>query len=102
MGVYCWMKRLLRLGLLLVAAAILAVSSADDASSQENQRLRQGKITKNEAEHLVLRKFPGARIGRCELKHGTHHSFWIVELAPSNGSGPSRVRVDGRTGKITL
>lgn len=71
------------------------------AESREWKRLREGKITKNEAQHLVLQKFPGAKIVRCELQPVNGHSFWMVDVVQPGAQAVSKVQVDGRSGKIT-
>lgn len=86
--------------LLVVVTCTLAVSSLSAATARENKRLQQGKITKNEAEHLVLKQFPGATIKRCVLTPGARHSVWAVELVKSGAREVTKLQVDGRSGKI--
>ncbi len=69
-------------------------------TARENKRLQEGKITKNEAEHLVLRKFPGAKIRKCELKTSNGHGIWVLDLVKAGANTPSKVQVDGRSGKM--
>ncbi|MFN2475056.1 MAG: hypothetical protein ABR526_01775 [Chthoniobacterales bacterium] len=87
---------------LLVVAAVftvgLGVASAD---TRENERLYAGKITKNEAQHLVLQKFPGSKIKRCELTGPKGHSVIVVELIKPGAQDVTKLQVDGRSGKIT-
>lgn len=94
------MNRSSCLALSVAVAFAFGVSSAT-ADSRENQRLQQGKITKNEAQHLVLKKFPGAKVRKCELKGEQGHSIWMLEVMKSGESKPMQVQVDGRTGKIS-
>lgn len=86
--------------LLAVVTCTLAVSSLSAATARENKRLQEGKITKNEAEHLVLKQFPGATIKRCALTPGGQHSVWAVELVKSGAREVTKLQVDGRSGKI--
>lgn len=89
--------------LLLVATTVLLLGSAltdSGATTVENQRLRAGKITKNEAQHLVLQKFPGSKIKRCELTGPKGHSVIVVELVKAGAKEVTKVQVDGRSGKI--
>jgi uncharacterized membrane protein YkoI len=79
---------------------LFTAAPADAASSRENQRLHEGKITKNEAQHLVLKKFPGAKIGRTKLEQGKSHSVWVIDVVKAGASGTTPVRVDGHSGKI--
>lgn len=90
--------RLLAIALVSIFAAIGAVS----AETREQQRLQEGKITKNEAEHLVLNKFPGATIKKCELTKGKDHSVWVLDVVKAGAHDVTKVQVDGLTGKITL
>jgi uncharacterized membrane protein YkoI len=94
------MKRSFHFVFSIVTACTFAVSSISAASSRENERLREGKITKNEAEHLVLKKFPGATIKRCELTRGKDHSVWVLDVVKAGAHDPIKVQVDGLTGKI--
>ncbi len=83
----------------IVAVCAFAISPVQ-ADTRENRRLRKGKITKVEAQHLVLREFPGAAIRKCELVPRGDHSIWIVTLVKAGESKPISVQVDGRSGKI--
>ena len=89
--------RLLPIALVSIFAATGVVS----AGSRENARLQEGKITKNEAQHLVLKQFPDATIKSCELKTTNGHSVWIVSLTKAGDKMIAKVQVDGLTGKIT-
>ncbi len=84
-----------------VLVCAFAVSSLSAAETRESKRLRQGKITKNEAQHLVMKKFPGARIKKCELKSGNSHSVWVIEMVKAGDRGATKAEVDGRSGKVT-
>jgi hypothetical protein len=94
------MKRLFSFTFSLVIAGTLAVSSLSAASSRENERLLEGKITKNEAEHLVLAKFPGATIKKCVLTPGKEHSVWVLDVIKPGTHDTTKVQVDGLSGKI--
>ena len=96
------MKRgLLSLLLSLLLVSVLCASGFGKTQSRESKRLDEGKITKNEAQHLVLKKFPGAKIRKCELKPAGKHGVWMVELVKSGDAGPPmKLTVDGRTGRI--
>lgn len=87
----------------LLAVALVSIFAATGilfAGSRENQRLQEGKITKNEAQHLVLKQFPDATIKSCELKTANGHSVWVVSLIKANDKTVAQVQVDGVTGKI--
>ena len=81
--------------------SIFAATGVVSAETRENTRLQEGKITKNEAQHLVLKQFPGATIKSCELKTVNGHSVWVVSLTKSGDKTVAKVQVDGVTGKIT-
>jgi uncharacterized membrane protein YkoI len=85
---------------LIIMAYCSGASSAAAASPRENERLQQGKITKNEAEHLTLKKFPGAAIRSCKLTHATGHSVWVLDLVEAGAHNVISVQVDGLSGKI--
>ncbi len=96
------MKRLL-LPLLLTAilGLTITVPSTNAAGTErENERLQQGKITKNEAQHLVLKQFPGAKINKCVLMPGKEHSVWVLEVVKAGATETTKVQVDGNSGKI--
>lgn len=86
---------------LLHLLCALAFAFPLHAESREAKRIQQGKITKNEAQHLVLKKFPKAKILKCELKLNGNHSVWMVELVRAGDQQPSKLQVDGSSGKIT-
>lgn len=92
------MKRLLAFA--LVAATLLAITSLDAAGARENQRLREGKITKIEAQHLVLRKYPRATIKKCELTRRKEHSVWVLDVVKAGAADVTKIQVDGRDGRI--
>lgn len=94
------MNKLSSFALILAAASVFVTSSAHAASARENQRLHQGKITKNEAEHLVLKQYPHATIKNCQLTAGKNHSVWVMDVMKSGSQSTMKVRVDGHTGKI--
>jgi len=95
------MKRsLLVVSSLALACCTFALSPASAASSRENQRLHEGKITKNQAQHLVLKKYPRASIRKCELTRGKAHSIWVLHVVPAGAHDLIEVKIDGRSGKI--
>ncbi len=61
------MKHLSRLVLALVLFASITLSALAQMSEREFERIDQGKITKNQAQHFALKKFPRATIKKCEL-----------------------------------
>jgi uncharacterized membrane protein YkoI len=89
-----------RLLSMLTITILLAISPLYSAETRENRRLKAGKITKNQAQHLVLKEYPGAHIKSCELKQVHGQSVWLVSFHKSNDKTLTTVRVDGNTGKI--
>ena len=85
---------------LIITFAVAAPFSHAAGTARENQRLQQGKITKNQAEHLVLKAYPGARIKKCRLVPGTDHGIWMVELVKAGAHETSKLQVDGLSGKF--
>ncbi|MDQ6862083.1 MAG: hypothetical protein M3032_13140 [Verrucomicrobiota bacterium] len=92
---------LCRIGLLVFSCTIAVSDLHAAGSARENERLQSGKITRNEAQHIVLKKYPGAEIKKCELKHGKEHSYFAVELRQSGSKSDTKLQVDGRTGQIS-
>jgi hypothetical protein len=97
---YVFMKHTVRLLFSATVFAALSASAFAQTNSRESKRLDQGKITKNEAQHLVLTQFPGASIKKCELHPGKTHSIWQVTLVKKGEQKSTNVRLDGNTGKI--
>jgi uncharacterized membrane protein YkoI len=94
------MNRSLRYFAAVIAALALLPSVHAQMSARESNRIDKGKITKNEAQHLVENAYPGAKITKCELHGAKGHSMWLVELVKSGSNKTTTVEVDGRTGKI--
>ncbi len=95
------MKRSLPFLLALLFSCSAALPSVHAAgSARENKRLQQGKITKNEAEHLVLQKFPGAKIKKCVLMQDKGRGIWMLDVIKAGSRETSKIQVDGLSGKI--
>jgi uncharacterized membrane protein YkoI len=92
------MKKLIGAILSLAAVSAFVVSPALAA---EPASAPQGKITKNEAQHLVLKKYPGARVVSCESKTANGNAVWVVTFAETGSNANRSVTVDEQTGKIT-
>lgn len=96
------MKKFANLTLSIAVALVLAGSSAlAQPKKADANQAAHGKITKNEAQHLVLTKYPAANIKNCELKTVNGASVWIVSFTMTGGNVPQRVQVDEQTGKLT-
>ncbi len=86
------------LALLLSWSALPSAHAA--GSARENKRLQEGKITNNEAEHVVLQKFPGAKVKKCILTQAQGHGVWMLDLVKAGSRQTTKVQVDGLSGKI--
>ncbi len=58
------------------------------------------KITKNEAEHIALKQYEGARVTAAKLKKVEGVLVWSIEIAQMNGKEITRVAVDAKSGRI--
>ncbi|MGI9088635.1 MAG: PepSY domain-containing protein [Chthoniobacterales bacterium] len=85
----------------LAVVALFACSTLSAAGSREDRRLQHGKITKNEAQHLVLKKYPGATINKCVLQSGHGQEVWKVEVMKAGTKEVTRMQVNGRSGQVT-
>ncbi|MBA3882440.1 MAG: PepSY domain-containing protein [Chthoniobacterales bacterium] len=94
------MKRSILVASYVAIACTFPISPVTAADSREKQRLHERKITKNEAQHLVLKKYPNASIKSCELSGGKEHGVWVLQVVPAGANDPTEVKVDGRSGKI--
>ncbi|MEP6811342.1 MAG: PepSY domain-containing protein [Chthoniobacterales bacterium] len=95
------MKRSLPILLALLLSCSAALPSIHAAGgARENKRLQEGKITKNQAEHLVLQKYPGAKINKCVLTQSHGHGVWMLDVVKAGTNATAKVQVDGLSGKI--
>lgn len=85
--------------LLLLLASLAFLLSAPLRAETPLDPKGNAKITKNEAEHIALRKYPGAHVtaGKLEKLHG--QLVWSLELATA-GNGTKPVAVDALTGRL--
>ena len=58
------------------------------------------KITKNEAEHIALMNYPGARVTAARLEMGAGGLVWLIEIAPPKSKSAVAVTVDAMSGRI--
>ncbi len=78
------------------AFSVLLCSSTLQASPLDPKG--GAKITKNEAEHIALKRFPGAHVTWSKLETEDGKLVWSLELA-----GPAQhVAVDAMTGHIAI
>lgn len=84
--------------LLLLASLSLILIAPLHAESPLDPK-GNAKITKNEAEHIALRKYPGAHVTAGKLKKVHGKLVWSLELATA-GDGTKPVAVDALTGRL--
>lgn len=94
------MNRFPRLLVYFIVAAFVGGSAFAQMTGRESKRISQGKITKNEAQHLVMQQFPGAKISKCELRNENKHSVWVLDVMKPGSKNAMQVQVDGTTGKL--
>jgi uncharacterized membrane protein YkoI len=58
------------------------------------------KITKNQAEHIALKPFPGARVTAAKLATVEGKLVWSVEIAKADSPEIRKVRVDAMSGRV--
>lgn len=59
------------------------------------------KITKNEAEHIALKQYPGARVQAAKLETVQGKLVWSLQVVEAEGKPARAVAVDAMTGRIT-
>ncbi len=58
------------------------------------------KITKNEAEHIALKRFPGGQVTAAKLEKVEGKLVWSLEIAPAKAEAVQHIEVDAMTGRI--
>lgn len=58
------------------------------------------KITKNEAEHIALKHFPGGRVAAAKMETVQGKVVWLVQIVPKDARPARRVEVDAVTGRV--
>jgi uncharacterized membrane protein YkoI len=58
------------------------------------------KITKNEAEHIALMSYRGARVTAAKLEKVPGRLVWLIEIAPPKSKPAVAVTVDAMSGRI--
>ena len=84
-------------GSVLVTSSALAAAEKSDAAPAAAGK----KITQNEAQHLVLKKYPGARVVSSEEKTMNGNAVWVVTFMQTGANTAQKVSVDESTGKLT-
>jgi uncharacterized membrane protein YkoI len=60
----------------------------------------EAKITKNEAEHIALKRYPGARVTAAKLENAAGRLTWRIEIGSPKSKPIVAVSVDATTGRI--
>ncbi len=76
----------------LLSCAVLTASPLDPKGN--------AKITKNEAEHIALKGYPGARVTAANLQKMDGKLVWLIAIAQPDAQPIAPVAVDAMTGRI--
>ena len=57
------------------------------------------KITRNEAQHIALKRYPGGRVTGAKLETVQGILVWSIEISPANAQSVT-VAVDATTGRL--
>ena len=87
----------MKLLLLLASLSFLLIAPLHAESPLDPKG--NAKITKNEAEHIALKHYPGARVTAAKLEKMRDTWVWSIEIARSNAK-PVLVTVEARTGRV--
>ncbi len=79
-----------------VFAAFLGLSPLQANPLNESD----AKITKNEAEHIALKQYPGERVQAAKLETVQGKLIWSLQLSHGKGEAAHHVAVDAITGRI--
>lgn len=60
----------------------------------------KAKITKNEAEHIALKRFPGARVTSAKLETVEGKLVWSLRIVKDGAKPARQVAVDAMTGRM--
>ncbi len=74
---------------------------AEGKKADSSQAAPAAAITKDRAEHLVMQKYPGAKVINTEMGTVKDASGWIVRFTRTGGNVADKVMVDAQTGKLT-
>lgn len=60
----------------------------------------KAKITKNEAEHIALKRFPGARVKSAKLETVQGKLVWSLQIVEEGAKPARHVAVDAMSGRM--
>jgi outer membrane murein-binding lipoprotein Lpp len=101
------MKKIAHVILFGVVACGLAMSSAvaqskkDKAQTNVATTTSQSKVSKADAEALVLKRNPGATVLNSNEATVNGHKVWSVSVSTTGGNVARKVYVDQDTGKLS-
>lgn len=88
---YCGMKVISLSALAFLLSLSLLVASPHGPQG--------AKITRNEAQHIALKSYPGGRVTSTKLETVQGTLVWSVEITRANAK-PVGVTVDAMTGRV--
>ena len=91
-GLICYEMKLLSLSALslLLSFSLLTASPSDS---------KDAKITRNEAQHIALKQYPGARVTAAKLETVQGTLVWSIQIALPDAKTVA-VGVDAQTGRV--
>lgn len=96
------MKKFAYLVLTATALSLLAISAAPAASEKAAaNQAAQPKITKADAQRIVMEKNPGANVVSTTEATIAGHKVWALSVTTTGGNVSKKLYVDQETGKIT-
>lgn len=96
------MKKFAYVVLTATALSFLAISSAPAASQKAAAtQAAQPKITKADAQRIVMQKNPGANVVSTTETTVAGHKVWALSVITTGGNVSKKIYVDQETGKIT-
>jgi uncharacterized membrane protein YkoI len=84
----------------LISLAVVVLLSCSSLQASPNESKGHPKITKNEAEHIALKHFPGASVASAKLESVQGQLVWTLQIAAQKKERATRVEVDAMTGRI--
>lgn len=93
------MKKNAYVVLTAVTLSLLAISSAPAAG--QKAEAAQGKISKVDAEKIVMTKNPGAKVVSSTEATVAGHKVWALSVITTGGNVTKKIYVDEETGKLS-
>jgi uncharacterized membrane protein YkoI len=83
-----------------LSVVVLAAALFGCASEQEAKLESQARITKPEAEKIVLEHAPNGTIKEGELENEKGRLIWSFDIATSGSQDITEIQVDAKTGQV--